>query len=818
MSHAQQQVRVHKFGGSSLADAERFASLRNLLQGKNEVIVVSAARNTTTELQQLLDLAKEQKMFSSQLQDLQQNHITLVQALLPTHKHDDLLAIIQQDFSDLDNMLQAVQLLHAYSKEIQDLVLGYGELWSAQILTAYLSDYAQVAYLDATTVLTVVENNGMLSVDWQASERALAAYLQDKTFDQLVVTGFIAATPDGRRTILGRNGSDFSGAIFARLFAAESLTIWTDVDGIYSADPRRVRAAFPVQSLSYKEALELAYFGAKVLHPKTIAPVVESHIPIYIKNSFKPEARGTLITADNIKSEFPIKGLCSIDDIALVTIEGTGLIGVTSLSTRVFQILQQKNIAVVLISQASSDHSICFAVMQRDASTVLKELTENLGYEIQRHFIERVFADQNCAIVSAVGDEMIGATGVAGKFFDTLAKANVNIRAIAQGSSERNISVVINKTDVNRALRAVHAGFYLSNKTIAIGLIGPGVIGSTLLKQIHEALPQLNAKYQVNLCVRGIMNSKKMLLEQDTIDLSIWKKELDRNGVTPDLNTFANQVIADDMPHGVIIDCTANKDIGNHYLGFIERGIHVITPNKHANAGDLNYYKQLKMLTQQKKRHYLYEATVCAGLPVINTLQDLIKTGDEIISVEGIVSGTLSFLFSELASGQTFSSVLMEAKRRGYTEPDPREDLSGMDVARKLICLAREIGHDLSLADVIVTDLVPSELQSCSVDEFIARLPEYDDEMATRVAQATARQEKLCYVGSIARDGRLHVAINSYPQTHPFARMKGTDNMLIFHTKRYHEQPLIIQGPGAGAEVTAGGIFADLLRLVSFIS
>lgn len=812
------EFNVHKFGGTSLADAERFRALKSILSGKNEIIVVSAIKGCTTTLQILLDAAKLGEAFLPRLSSLENLHLTLIASLLTENNQTEIIAIIQKDVRDISDILHAVSLTGSYAKEIQDLILGYGELWSAQILTAYLGESANVAFLDASTVVCAFEKNRTIGINWEKSRAALTHFLEQKKFDQLVITGFIAATAEGKRTTLGRNGSDFSSAIFASLFQAKCLYIWTDVDGIYTADPQRVRSAFVIEALSYKEALELAYFGAKVLHPMTIAPLLKQEIPLYIKNSFKPDAAGTYISAKPMSTPYFIKGLTSIDNIALINIEGAGMIGVSGIAARVFQILHNACISVILISQASSEHSICFAVALVDADSAEKELSENLQFEIERGQIEAIVADKTCAILAAVGDKMVGQIGISGKLCSTLAKANINIHAISQGSSERNISVVIKNTDMNRALQAVHAGFYLSAKTISVGLIGPGQVGSTLLRQIHEALTSLQAKYQVNLCVRGIMNSRKMLLSHEPIELADWQEQFAKNSITENMQDFSKHILADDVPHAVIIDCTANASISLQYFDFLKSGIHVITPNKHANAGDLQYYKKIKTVAQKKACHYLYEATVCAGLPVINTLQDVIKTGDEVIKIEGVVSGTLSFIFNELANGRAFSEIVIEAKQRGYTEPDPREDLSGKDVARKLVCLAREIGYDVSLDDVKVFDLVPAALKSCSVDEFLEKLVDHDSAMKKSVEQAMIKNERLCYVGAIDPEGKLHVAIDSFPQTHPFARLRGTDNMLIFHTRRYHERPLIIQGPGAGAEVTAAGIFADLLRLVSYLS
>ncbi len=817
MKNQYHEYSVHKFGGSSLVDANGFALIKSLLKGKNEIIVVSAINGCTSSLQTQLDEAKGKQAFLEGLQNIEKIHVEVIKTLLTKNKSEAIIASLQKDFCDIKEILKAVSLTGFYSKEIQDLILGYGELWSSKILATYLADFSNVIYLDASQVLFIDEKNGSPRVDWKKSRATLEGFLENRPFDQIVISGFVAATQEGRRTILGRNGSDFSAAIFASLFKAKSVTIWKDVDGIFTADPKKVRSAFVIQALSYNEALELAYFGAKILHPMTIAPLQKNQIPIWIKNSLNPRAKGTYISAVSGASSALIKGLTSIDNIALINIEGSGMIGVSGIAARVFQVLHQIQISVILISQASSEHSICVAISNSQADLALKALKEHLKFEIDREEIEAIYADKSCAILSAVGDNMVGTIGISGKLCATLAKANINIRAISQGSSERNISVVIKSDEISRALQAVHAGFYLSHKTISIGLIGPGQVGGAFLNQIQAAIDDLKLKYQVNLCVRGIMNSQNMLLSHEPIDLLHWPDHLGKSNTLTNMDDFVSHIMADDVPHAVIIDCTANPKISKYYSGFLEKGIHVITPNKHANAGDLNFYKTLKSLALQNNCHYLYEATVCAGLPVINTLQDIIKTGDEVTKVEGVVSGTLSYIFNELAKGRIFSEIVLEAKRKGFTEPDPREDLSGMDVARKLVCLAREMGHEVSLDDIKVHDLVPESLKRCSVEEFLEKLPNFDNQMTESIQQATAKNERLCYSGVIHSNGSLQVSIESFPMQHSFTRLKGSDNMLVFHTRRYHEYPLIIQGPGAGAEVTGSGIFADLLRLVSYL-
>ncbi len=808
---------VHKFGGSSLKNAESFLNINNIIQEKNSVIVVSATKGTTSLLQSLLDRAKENHSYFEILNTIQENHLAICNLILKDKKHFVINNILE-DFEIIKNILETVKQISFYSNEIQDYVIGFGEIWTAKILNAYLSQFHKCEFLDASKIIFTYYKNEIQCIDWELSKIKLNEFLKEKSFDRLVVTGFIAADIHGKRTNLGRNGSDYSASVFSNLLNAKQLYIWKDVDGIYNANPEKVKSAFPIAKVSYKEALELAYFGAKVIHPKTIAPALLKNIPIYIKNTLNPKGEGTFISNDSENSNYLIKGVTSIEDVSLINIEGAGMIGVSGIASRIFDIIQRENISVILISQASSEYSICFAVSSLNSDKALKALNVNLEFELSRKQIEKISVNNHCAILAIVGDQMVGTLGIASKLFSTLANANINITAIAQGSSERNISVVIDKKEVNKALKVVHSGFYLSHKTVSIGLIGCGLVGSALINQLNQNCKKLKEKYNVHFVIRGIMNSKKMLLSHDDIDLENWNHLIKENAIQANMSEFIKHMIDDDVTHSVVIDCTANNLIANEYLNMMEKGIHIITPNKHANSGDFDYYKNLKKLALRKNSQYFYEATVCAGLPVINTLQDLIKTGDEVYSIEGIVSGTLSYIFNEMSKGKLFSECVLEAKNLGYTEPDPREDLSGNDVARKLICLGREIGLNLSFDDITVNSLVPEHLRSCSLNEFMERISECDKIMGKFVDSANQKNEKICYVGSINKDGYVTVNLNSYGNNHPFNRLQGTDNMIIIYTKRYHKHPLVIQGPGAGAEVTAAGIFADILRLTSSLN
>ena len=582
-----------------------------------------------------------------------------------------------------------------------------------------------------------------------------------------------------------------------------------------SADPRLVPNAQVIDQLSYNEAMELAYFGAKVIHPQTMEPAVARDIPIYIRNTFAPEKHGTLICAKP-QSALKVKGITTIDPVALVNLEGAGMIGVPGTAHRLFGALRDAGISVILISQGSSEHSICFAIPEAQAVRAEAAVRRAFESELRDGQIQRVDVGLGLSILAVVGDGMAGAHGVAAKVFNSLGDAAISVRAIAQGASERNISVVVEGKGAAKALRAVHAAFYLSPNTLSIGLIGPGTVGRVLLAQIATQIERLRA-LNLDLRVRGIAGSKRMLLAESAIDLNTWAEQFAASSEPLDLEKFANHCQADYIPHTVLIDCTANAEVGGRYHAWLARGIHVVTPNKKANSGPLPYYRSLQEARRAAGTHYLYEATVGAGLPVIQTLRDLRETGDDITSIEGIFSGTLAYLFNVFDGSEAFSSIVRAARQKGYTEPDPRDDLSGMDVARKLIILGREMGLTLEMSDVKVTGLVPKALEKASVDEFMERLPEFDAQMSTLLAEAKKKNQVLRYVGRIDAGGHATVGLTHLDARHAFANIALTDNVVRFATRRYCDNPLIVQGPGAGPEVTAGGVFSDLLRLSAYL-
>jgi len=816
--------KVHKFGGSSVADAacmERVARIIEADPAPRKAVVLSACRGVTDALLNLVALAERQDpSLEDRIEELRQRHVGIARELLTDDLRDDFVVGLDRDCRDVAGILQTVRLVRAASTTLRDLIAGYGEIWSTRIFERLLRrrghSSGQVQWLDARRVLLVEWGPLGPGVRWEQSRANLQEQVPSDFVGTLVVTGFIATDTQGLQTTLGRNGSDFSASIFGSLLNAREIVIWTDVDGVLSADPRLVPEAQVIDTLSYNEAMELAYFGAKVIHPQTMAPAVHERIPIWIKNTFAPDKPGTVIHERSAPDPL-VKGITTVEKIALLNLEGAGMIGVPGTAHRLFGALREEGISVILISQGSSEHSICFAVPEAEADRAERVVQRAFDPELREGQIHSVEVNRSCSILAVVGDGMAGAHGVSAQVFSALGKAGVNVRAIAQGASERNISVVIDGRSSARALRAVHSSFYLSAHTVSIGLIGPGLVGGALLDQVASQVERLRRDFKLDLRVRGIAGSKRMRLVQGQIDLASWRDAYAAGSDSVDLDRFAEHVHADQFPHAVIIDCSASANVASHYARWLAAGIHVVTPNKKANSAAYGEYQRVQEARRAAGAHYLYEATVGAGLPVIQTLRDLRETGDEIRRIEGMFSGTLAYLFNTWDGSQAFSSVVRHAKQLGYTEPDPRDDLSGMDVARKLIILAREMGLKLELGDVKVESLVPGALADCGVDDFLERLTEFDAPMLGRLEAARARGHVLRYVGSVSVDGKAEVGLVELPTSHPFANIALTDNIVRFQTARYDQNPLIVQGPGAGPAVTAAGVFADLLRVCAYL-
>lgn len=806
--------RVHKFGGSSLADApclRRVSAILHEQAGTHALIVVSAMRGTTDALIALAERATHAAQdWPTQLDAVRERHLHCAGELLGTQA-GKTSAWLEEQFTQLHAWLSALAVLRTPNREAGEYVQGLGEVWSSYLLREYLvTQGADCARLDAREVLVIEHGELGAIVDWKESARRFAHWRAAHPQRWCVVTGFIATTAQGRATVLGRNGSDYSAAIFAALAGASDLTIWGDTDGVLSADPRLVPEAVSLPSLSYDEACELAYFGAKVIHPQTLVPAIARSLPVRIRNTFAPAHPGTAIGAhDSLDLASPVKGLSVVRELAVLTLEGAGMIGVPGTAERTFGALNTAGVSVVMISQGSSEHSICCVVREADAKRGHAALERAFANELSRGEIARIGAQPGISVIAAVGDGMAGKPGVAARLFGAFARSSVNIRVIAQGASERNISVAIASADAARALRAAHAAFWLSPQTLSIGLIGPGKVGTALLAQIEAARERLLRERRLDLRVRGVATSRRMWLGE-AAQAAHWDAATQEGS---DLTAFASHVKAEHLPHALIIDCSASDAVADHYPAWLAAGIHVVTPNKHAGAGPRQRWQAISAACGNGAR-FRYEATVGAGLPVISTLRDLLDTGDELLAVDGILSGTLAWLFNRYDGSTPFSALVREAHALGYTEPDPRDDLSGTDVARKLVILAREAGVALDLDEVAVESLVPAALCDDSAAAFLDHLDQLDAQIAQRQDQARRKGCVLRYVAQLDRHGKARVGLVELPGEHAFAHLRLTDNIVQFTTRRYHDNPLVVQGPGAGPEVTAAGVFADLLRVI----
>ncbi len=805
---------VHKFGGSSLGDAVAFENVGRLLLARGEdrqAVVVSAMGGTTDALIELATAAAlNRDRWPAQFEALHRRHLDCAAALAVNADCGEALA---QSFDRLKQLLLSLGLVGSVPVEVMDLVSSLGETWSARILAAWFVAQGHVAeYVDAREVIRIERGDLGPIVQMAQSRERLESIRPDREIaGRLVMTGFCCRDVEGRIATLGRNGSDFSATILAALLEAVEVHIWTDVEGVLSADPGRVPQAEVSSHLSYREAFELAYFGARVLHPQTMSPILERGVPVRIRSTAKPELPGTLIDAHGTP-EPPVKGVSSIRDLALVNIEGAGMLGVPGTAERVFSTLNRAGISVTMISQGSSEHSICCVLPRAQSARAKSMLEQSFVREIDSRQLQRISVVDDIEVLAVVGDGMAGTPGVSGRLFRALGRSGINVRAIAQGSSERNISVAVDRSEATRALRAVHSAFYLSEQTLSIGLIGPGQVGTALLGQICDARQHL-AQARIDLRLRALANSRQMVLTMHELPDAAFSGRIDETEPALEFDRFARHVKSEHLPHAVIIDCTASDEVAHHYESWLSAGIHVITPNKHAGSGDPERYRELRRLVAEGRARWRYEATVGAGLPIVQTLRDLVDSGDRLHSIEGIFSGTLAWLFNRYRPGMSFAGLVREAKQAGYTEPDPRDDLSGMDVARKLVILGREAGMDLQLADVEIESLMPEGAGRGSVEEFLAHLESLDDQMAERLHSAEQRGGKLRYVGRLDREGRAEVGLQEVPGDHPFAHLALTDNVVAFRSDRYCDNPLIVQGPGAGPAVTAAGIFSDLLRI-----
>jgi bifunctional aspartokinase / homoserine dehydrogenase 1 len=806
-------MKVLKFGGTSVGSAENIQKVKEILIGQDDdvIVVVSALGGITDKI---LSAAKMAAIgtgyFQAELTEINTRHYETIEKLFVADKHADIKAKTTVLLEELERIIHGVSLIGELTPKTLDKIGGFGERLSSLIISEFIPESK---WFDSSKLIKTNSDFGKAIVDFGQTNPLIQATFA--SFSGIaIVPGFISSNEAGEYTTLGRGGSDYTGAILAAAMDVASLEIWTDVNGFMTADPRVISKAYTIKTLSYSEAMELSHFGAKVIYPPTILPVYKKGIPVRIKNTMEPENEGTLITdSKHNGKDLPIKGISSISNITLMTIQGLGMVGVTGISARLFGALARQNVNVILISQASSENSISFAIDSSSSSKAETAIRQEFDREIQLDQINKITIEENLAIVAIVGENMKHATGVAGKLFNTIGKNGVNIIAIAQGASELNISWVVKISDLRKTLNVVHESFFLSeNVELNVFLLGIGLVGGNLLEQIKQQQPKLLKEKHLKIKLAGVANSKKMLFNREGIDIETFREKMMTEGQVSSLENFKNEIIGLNMYNSIFVDCTANDQAAGLYAELLNANISIVTANKVAASSDYENYALLKKIAKRKGAKFLFETNVGAGLPIITTLNDLVNSGDTIVKIEAVLSGTLNFIFNTISETVPLSQTIRMAKDLGFAEPDPRIDLSGVDVARKLLILVRESGHQFDMKDIKINTFISEKYFEGSVDDFWKNIPEMD-------AEFEANRKKLVAEGLFWRfvakfeDGKAEVGLQKIPANHPFADLQGSNNLVMFNTERYLEYPMIIKGYGAGAAVTAAGVFADIIRV-----
>ncbi len=812
-------MRVLKFGGTSVANAQNIKLTLAIVAEKAKkerlVVVVSAFSKVTDTLQLAAQqAATNDEIFKETVAQLEKIHLDAIKELIPVGEQSAILSHVKRIINHLETLLDGCFLLGELSARTSDTILGFGELLSSYIIAAALkNEIKNSSYKDSRELIKTNANFGKALVNFDVSNDLIAGFFQENQDQVVLMPGFIASTLDGISTTLGRGGSDYTAAILAAALTVDELEIWTDVNGMFTANPKLVKQAQPIETISYQEAMELSHFGAKVLYPPTIQPVLQKNIPILIKNTFEPEAKGTYISVKTAQTNSPVRGISHIDGITLITLEGSGMIGVTGSSKRLFEILSKEEINVIFITQASSEHSICVGIQNTDAQRAEIAINTAFQFEITQHKIEPCIVEKDLCIVALVGENMKNHQGLSGRMFSTLGKNNVNIRAIAQGASERNISVVINEKDVKKALNSLHENFFEDNtKQLNLFVMGVGNVGQKFIEQIQQQKKYLKENLRINVRVIAISNSKKMFFDEDGIALKDWKTLLEK-GIPADIETFIATAKELNLRNSIFVDITANESVSKMYDRYLKESMAVVTCNKIACSSAFANYKNLKNLSRQFNAPFLFETNVGAGLPVIDTLKNLIVSGDKVNKIQAVLSGSLNFIFNNFDENNSFHDVVKEAGVQGFTEPDPKIDLSGIDVARKILILIRESGYEMEIDAIENKSFMPKVcLETTTNEAFFESLKSEAKHFEALYQEAKSKDCRLKYVAQF-ENGKASVGLQFIAKDHPFYNLEGKDNIVLFFTDRYAEQPLLIKGAGAGAAVTASGIFADVIRI-----